>query len=694
VGKSSLANTMFGETVFTVDHTANAATAGCRSAVKNIDGTDFKIIDSVGFFDRQRSEDNLRSEMVRCFVESSPGPHAFLILLKKENFTSQEDDIIAKIQETFTEEVFNHAILVFTHGDDLQPNETIKDFVRTNQDLRGLYKKCGRRCFVVDNRYWNNNPDHPYRNNQVQATQLLNKVKHMAELNPGRHYTNPALEEVERRRQELVNNGIPWDQRPPNDTHLQLSGPPLLCKLPKPMRIVLLGKAGSGKSSLANTILGEAKFDVNHYDDFRTILSQSETKVVHGRSLTLIDTPGLFGMRRSKEEVRTSLLSCQTECSPGPHVFLMVFKVEKFTEQEKAIVTQISKDFSADVLKYSIVVFTRGDQLREETKIEDFIADSEDLKDLVMKCGGRCHVFDNKYWQNNPKNEYRSNQFQLEQLLKSIDQIMVEIDGNHYKHIKHIIFRWKVLSRAILIVGKTGVGKSSLANTMFGETVFTVDHTANAATAGCRSAVKNIDGTDFKIIDSVGFFDRQRSENKLRSEMVRCFVESSPGPHAFLILLKKENFTSQEDDIIAKIQETFTEEVFNHAILVFTRGDDLQPNETIKDFVQTNQDLRGLYNKCGRRCFVVDNRYWNNNPDHPYRNNQVQATQLLNKVKHMAELNPGRHYTNPALEEVERRRQEILQQKKNQPKVSNVWDHFTENVYYTPEVELTSLTSN
>lgn len=88
--------------------------------------------------------------------------------------------------------------------------------------------------------------------------------------------------------------------------------------------------------------------------------------------------------------------------------------------------------FSEEVLRYAVILFTHGDQLLEEMKIEEFVSQSKCLADLVQKCGGQCHVIDNKYWNNEAKNEYRSNKFQVEQLLKTIDDIVMENKGGYY----------------------------------------------------------------------------------------------------------------------------------------------------------------------------------------------------------------------------------------------------------------------
>lgn len=200
----------------------------------------------------------------------------------------------------------------------------------------------------------------------------------------------------------------------------------------KEKRIVILGKYGSGISSLANNILGENCFEISSYSDLKTCLSQSKTKSVQGRVLNLIDTSGLFLPGRSEEDIKRSRLSCIIECTPGPHVFLIVLKVEKFTEQEQDIITQICDLFSEDALGYAAVVFTKGDQLPEGMRIDDFVNESEDLRELVKKCGGRCHVFDNKYWKQTQQDEYRSNQFQLVELLKSIDEIVEMHNGRYY----------------------------------------------------------------------------------------------------------------------------------------------------------------------------------------------------------------------------------------------------------------------
>ncbi|XP_028260959.1 GTPase IMAP family member 7-like [Parambassis ranga] len=203
-----------------------------------------------------------------------------------------------------------------------------------------------------------------------------------------------------------------------------------------PTRIVLLGKTGTGKSSLANTIFEEALFKTNSFDDPKKCFSQSETKSVNGQSITLIDSPGFLHPGRSEVDMKLQMVECSIQCAPGPHVFLIVLKVEKFTEHQRKVITKIQESFSEEAFRHAVVVFTHGDQLPDDMKIEEFIEQSEGLRDLLEKCGGRCHVVDNKYWKNNQQDEYRDNQVQVAALLNTIDGIIKANGGGYYTNEK------------------------------------------------------------------------------------------------------------------------------------------------------------------------------------------------------------------------------------------------------------------
>ncbi|XP_045897146.1 vicilin-like seed storage protein At2g18540, partial [Micropterus dolomieu] len=113
---------------------------------------------------------------------------------------------------------------------------------------------------------------------------------------------------------------------------------------------------------------------------------------------------------------------CISFAAPGPHVFLVVIRLGRFTEEETQTVQKIQEIFGQAADSYSMVLFTGGD-LIEDTTIEDFLNESSELQQLVARCNGQYHVF------NNNKKEDRS---QVTELLQKIRDVVQKNGGHHY----------------------------------------------------------------------------------------------------------------------------------------------------------------------------------------------------------------------------------------------------------------------